>query len=388
MKIDADRNNLLLNYLFLFLTLMHQPFILFKALGVETIILLVEYALISLILIKNNKIVSGHNIIPLIGIAILAFPISILSLNFEVKIDFAVRLLPVILFLIFVPLAHRQLLIAAIWLIVINIFSNIIMFILLVNGSQPIDIALDNGITGVTIAYLSFGVNTAYFLTADPALARLQGWAWEPAAFALSVLPVFLLSKTDINLLGFNFPRAIRFVVFTGLLLTKSIAFFMAAFVAMIANYFKSSLVLFVAASSIILTFDLINVDQALNFISETSLDVRVEQAAVFFNSLTIPQILFGAGYASENEIRMDVGQTSVLFRYILYFGIIRLMLILALVYLFIGSVLISKRKIFNFIAPIFIGLLSLDVTLSSMFFGTFISSILLFREGLNRKIA
>ncbi len=388
MKIRAVKHSLLINYLFLSLTLMHQPFVLYKVLGVENIILVIEYILISIILAKNNKVESRHNIIPLLGIAILVFPISIFSLNFQVNMEFAVRLLPVILFLIFVPLAHRQLLIASIWLIVINIFSNVIMFMLLINGSQTLDITLDNGMTGVTIGYLSFGVSTAYFTTADPVLARLQGWAWEPAAFALSALPVFLLSKNDINFLGFNFPRSIRFAIFAGLFLTKSIAFFMSAFVAIIANYFKSSLVVFVAALVVLLTFNLLNADQAFNYLSETSLDVRVQQAAVFFNFLTLPQLFFGAGYASENDIGMNVGQTSVLFRYILYFGVIRLILILALIYFFVGSVLISKRKTVCFIAPIFIGLLSLDVTLSSMFLGTFISSILLFRERLNRKIA
>lgn len=366
---------------------MHQPFILYKALGVENIVLLVEYILIALLLVKNNNAASKSNIIPLLGIILLALPISFLSLNFEVKIDFAVRLLPVILFLIFVPFAHRQLLIASIWLIVANIFANIIMFMLLVNGSQPIEITLDNGITGVTIYYLSFGVSTAYFLTADPALVRLQGWAWEPAAFALTALPVFLLSKKDMNLLGINFPRTIRFVIFVGLFLTKSIAFFMAAFVAIFTKNLKSSLVLLVAALSVLYAFDLIDADRAINFLSESSLEVRIDQASIFFNSLTMPQFFFGAGYASENDIGMDVGQTSVLFRYILYFGLIRSLLIIALIYFFVGSALIYKRRTVCFIVPILIGILSLDVTLSTMFFGTFVSSILLFKESIDRKI-
>jgi hypothetical protein len=152
----------------------------------------------------------------------------------------------------------------------------------------------------------------------------------------------------------------------------------MAAIFQLASNYIKTTMILLLFFLGFLInSYDPILIQDSLN---ETSLDVRIDQAIVFLQSITITQFLSGAGYASETEIGMQVGQTSIYFRYLLYFGFVRTLLLIILIGHYIGYKLISQKRIQIFLVALLIASSSLDITLSSMFVGTFLAAIQLFK--------
>jgi hypothetical protein len=352
---------------------MHQPFIFYKIINIELYAVAFEYLLLFFLIHNSKKIYKLNDFLPLGMLFVLALPFQFFIGNFNYKYEFAIRLFPLIVFLILINDAKEIFLKSTVYFLCLNIILNILMFNLFKLEFPAIEVSTETGLHGVTLYYLSFAVSTAFFTTGDPFLARLQGWAWEPAAFALSCLPLILMPLKIWKILFSKNYKIYFGILSVGVILTKSIAAFLSIilyFVIKKRNYAILIIVIGVLISSI-----LIDQDDIAYFINNSSLDVRIEQATQFYNSLNFPLLIFGYGYASEQDLGLDTGQTSIISRYIIYFGLIKIIMLFLLMYFYFIRYLKISQLGFNYgIIVIFISLISLDISLSNIFVGLMIS--------------
>jgi len=365
-----------LSLLFLF----HQPFIFYKIFNIELFCIALEYTLLLILLVYSFKNIKIDDCIPLVILLILIFPLQLLLGNFEYKYEFFVRILPLVIFLIIIKNSQIIFIKSSVYFLCINILCNILMFFLFKLEFPVNEISTDTGLFGITVYYLSFAVSTAFFNTGDPFLARLQGWAWEPAAFALSTLPLLFMPIAVWKLLFPRYYKLFIYILSLGVFLTKSIAAYLSILIFLVLKNLRSFIwiILFVLPISLFT----IQYSDIITFIDNSSLEVRVDQLNQFFKSINIGILIVGNGYASEDALGLEMGQTSIVTRYIIYFGMVKIFFIILLMYNYLFKIkMLHKTGYISSIIAIFISLISLDISLSNIFIGLLISIIALLHE-------
>jgi len=370
----------LVDYIFIFSLFFHQPFVLYKALNIELGVIILQYFVFVFLCTRRELQYSKNEAIVLIPFFLFSLPLNLLWGSDYVSISFFIRILPSLLYLLFVKDGLIITLRCAYFFFAANVALNIIMFILYISGAElhPIDLEF---MSGYTIGYLSFAVQTAFFNTGDPFLARLQGWAWEPAAFAIATLPlIYNSSENAAKILPSRTRKICLIIIYSGLFLTKSLAFFASLSTRLILTKFKFVIaVIFLVA--VYLVFDNTLISIIFDTLANSSLDERSYQSALFYDYIDEKLILFGAGYAAEGYLGMPTGQTSVLFRYLLFFGVLRVIILFAAIFLMAGIRVIFSYSFMAYLLPIIVGLLSLDISLGNVFLSTLLSSLLLDRR-------
>lgn len=364
----------ILKYTLSCLLLLHQPFIFYKIFTIEIYAVFLEYLLIFILLANSNLKCNLKDVIPFIILIILAFPTQIFLGNFNYKYEFIFRLFPVIIFVTIIPEGKSIFVKSSVYFLCVNIFFNVVMFILFKLNFPIKEVSTETGLSGVSIYYLSFAVSTAFFTTGNPFQARLQGWAWEPAAFALSVLPLIYMPVYIWRGLFQKGYKKLMLILYVGVLLTKSTAAFISILVFWILK--KPKYIIMVLLCLLGLPA-IINYEYVINFINNSSLDVRMEQLSQFYSSLNTGILFFGNGYASEEDLGLEMGQTSIVSRYMLYFGLVKIFLVISLIYLWIVNCEnFRNSKFYIAIIAIFVSLISLDISLSNIFVGLMISIV------------